>query len=192
MEDQVFSFAPQPPGAKPVTDTRHALRKKPGRYKVKPPPTHQIPSWDEDISLFLQHDWSDDYWACPIFAKCWEPTQISTEDWPEGFKVLKKKLYHLEQLCVTTNRVLSLTDAHHRWNAHQSEERLIPDLYLHYEFPNNLDIPGTVRHIKQSCLVCQACQAPTWPLKGPIDMTPIPPRVMTSVALDVFHMPEIT
>ena len=187
-----FSFAPQPPGAKPVTDPKMALRRKPGRYKIQAPPTHPIRSWDEDGAQLLQEDWSDDYWLCSTFMDPWQSTQISEFDWPEGFKVLKKKMYHLERLCVPTDRVVNLITAHHRWNAHQGEERLVPDLFLHYEFPEDIDVPETVKEIKKSCLVCQACQAPTWPLKGPIDMTPIPPRVMTSVALDIFHMPEVT
>ena len=113
-------------------------------------------------------------------------------EWPTGYKVLRQKLYYLEQLCVPYSRVIELVDGHHRWNAHQGETRLIPDLRLHYKFPEVVNLPETVSSIKRSCLVCQACQAPNWALKGPISMTPIPPRVMFSVYVDVFSMPEET
>ena len=44
--------------------------------------------------------------------------------------------------------------------------------------------------VMQQCEVCQACQRPSRHL-GPIAHTPIPPRVMESVALDVFRMPTV-
>ena len=33
------------------------------------------------------------------------------------------------------DRVIEVISAHHKWNAHHGEDRLLPDLYLHYFFP---------------------------------------------------------
>jgi hypothetical protein len=87
---------------------------------------------------------------------------------------------------------MGVLNAHHIWNAHQGVERLVPDLELHYVFPDEIDVPASVAKIRRECLVCQACLPPNWALKGPIGMSPIPPRVMSSVCLDVFAMPEAT
>ena len=39
------------------------------------------------------------------------------------------------------------------------------------------------------CHACQACNRPQ-NLKAPLIHFPIPPRIMASVAMDVFHMPN--
>ena len=41
------------------------------------------------------------------------------------------------------------------------------------------------------CETCQACEPPHQPLKLKVMSTPIPPHIMTSVAIDLFVMPEV-
>ena len=140
----------------------------------------------------MQEDWSEDYVKCNYFAAAWDQTHANDGSWPTPeFKLLKGKLYFLEQLCVPTDRVIQVIDGHHRWNAHQGEDRLLPDLFLHYLFPTEVDVAETLAAIKRSCLVCQACHPPNWALKGPIVMTPVPARVMSSVCLDIPDLPEV-
>ena len=42
------------------------------------------------------------------------------------------------------------------------------------------------------CQTCQVCEHPNWSLQGPIGMTTIPERAMSSVCLDIFHLPLTT
>ena len=77
-------------------------------------------------------------------------------------------------------------------NAHQGVPRAVPELLRTYEFPRDVDIPKTAENVKRHCLICQSCQAPTWALDGPLVMTPIPPRFMASVSIDLFQMPLVT
>ena len=44
--------------------------------------------------------------------------------------------------------------------------------------------------LRKNCLVCQATHPPNWQVAQPIAMTPIPDRVMFSVALDIFPCPR--
>lgn len=44
--------------------------------------------------------------------------------------------------------------------------------------------------VKRQCNVCQACEPLTWSKVGKIDMTPIPPKIMQSVAMDIFSPPK--
>jgi hypothetical protein len=186
-----FYFAPRKPGGQPVMDPRLAMRRPPAKFAVKPAPAYPLPSWWEDAANVLYCDWGSQYWLCPTFSDIWANTQFWGPQWPKDYKVLNKKLFHVERLCVPKDRVVELIDSHHRWNAHQGEARLLPDLHLHYEFPNEVDVQKTLRKIKQSCLVCQQCEAPNFSLSGPISMTPVPPRVFTSISMDLFRMPEV-
>ena len=173
-----------------MTDPRLALKRRPAKYAQKPPPSHPIPVWEEEASQVLQENWDHDYFVCPTFSSWWVAIHSGGE-WPQGCKIFRKKMLFEEQLCVPTDRVVELIDAHHRWNAHQAPKRLLPELLRHYKFPEEVDVPKTVAAIKKGCQICQACEAPNRALKGPISMTPIPPRVFASVSLDVFQMPEV-
>ena len=42
------------------------------------------------------------------------------------------------------------------------------------------------------CVVCQATEPPNWQSKGPIGMSPVPSRIMSSVCLDIFNLPQTT
>ena len=128
---------------------------------------------------------------CRSFAQVWAATQDASQEWPEGYKLLKQKLYHNEKLCVPYLRAVAVLEAHHVWNAHQGSERLQRDIEMSYEFPTMVDLKRTLANIRQSCMVCQACHATNKPSSGPIVMTVIPPRVMASVCLDLFSMPEV-
>ena len=146
----VFTWAPQPPGAQPVTDPKKSIKRKPPRHLVKPPPTHPVPAWDDDTAKILQEDWSADYQKCKYFSSAWDQTHANDGTWPTPeYKLLKGKLYFLERLCVPTDRIIQVIDGHHRWNAHQGEDRLLPDLFLHYLFPTEVDVAETLSAIKK-------------------------------------------
>ena len=110
---------------------------------------------------------------------------------PKGDQLHGRKLYHLERLCFPSQRVTEMVKAHREWNGHQGAEWSRKDLELHYEFPGPTKLDNILQRVRRSCLTCQACSASSQALTGPIGMTPIPPRVMSSVALDVFSMPSV-
>lgn len=58
-------------------------------------------------------------------------------------------------------------------------------------YPPGFDLDVELDQIRRHCLVCQASHPPNWQVKQPLAMTPIPPRVMFSVSLDLFSMPEV-
>ena len=188
-----FSFAEPAPWAKPARKEQPLkTRKRDPQPRKRDQPTF-IPPWDEESTKILQEDWTRAYEECPDFGELWEDTHDpKAKEWPKGYKVFRDKLLYQEKLCVPTNKVWTVLKAHHIWNAHQSGERLGADIYTKYELPALVDTMATIAKIKRHCLVCQACQAPTWSMKQPIVMTPIPPRVMMAVGIDVFSMPETT
>ena len=145
-----FSRTPPPPGARPVTDPKQAMRRPPGRHALRPPPADPPPAWDEEAAKCLFENWEQDYRECPHFREPWGDALTGGIQWPNGYKLLHHKLYHLEKLCVPFARVVEVLDAHHRWNAHQGEARLLPDLEIHYEFPDQVDVPKTLQKVKKS------------------------------------------
>ena len=50
-----FSFAPRPPGARPVGDVGQAMRRRKKRTAQLPPKlSHPIPAWEEESAAYLQ------------------------------------------------------------------------------------------------------------------------------------------
>ena len=107
-----------------------------------------------------------------------------------GFQVRGGKLFHNGLLCIPEKLITRVLREHHQWNGHVSNARLLHDIGLRFEFPPGCDIMSKLEDIRRYCLVCQASHPPNWQVRQPISMTPIPPRVMFSVCLDVFSMPE--
>lgn len=139
----------------------------------------------------LELDWAPDYASSARFQHVWHTIEHPKGGWPVGYKMLRGKLYYKERLCVPEAKVYQLCQEHHEHHGHLAAERLLPGLELRYEIAVGIDLLGMLGRVKRRCLVCQACQAPTWSAKQPIVMTPIPPRVMASVCLDIFSMPAV-
>ena len=117
--------------------------------RVEPPPPRPRPAWEEEPAKILLQDWKEAYQNCPTFSEVWEVIQKQDGNWPgQEHKIFKEKLFCNERLCVPWDQAKKVVQAHHRWNAHQSEDRLIPDLILNYEFPRGFDVTKTVRDIK--------------------------------------------
>lgn len=125
------------------------------------------------------------------FGEVWRQANQPGAIWPLGYKILRGKLFHLDRLCVPERWVWGLCREFHEWNGHLTPERLAPGMDLRFEPPAGVQFSPILQRVRENCLVCQQCQAPTWSLKQKLEMTPIPPRVMASVCLDVFSMPEV-
>ena len=181
-----FRFAPVPPGAQPCGPASEAARAP--RRPVQGLPVPRRRSQPEPV---LAADWARSYLASPIYKKVWEQLHSPTGERPAGFKNLKGKLYYGEKLCVPEAEIWRLVREHHEWNGHVNNTKLAHDMELRFEFPPTVGVAKVLDRVRKNCLVCQASHPPNWSVKQPIVMTPIPPRVMSSVCLDVFSMPEV-
>jgi hypothetical protein len=186
-----FQFAEPPPGAVPGGVSRIP----PGR--VSRGPASRVASDPKTTpemrapSQILDQDWSLDYETSPAFTDQWVMVAHGLGDWPEGYKVFNGKLYFQERLCVPENLVQDVLRIHHEWVAHVGNDRLLPEVCRRYHFPPDVDVKALLQKIRHLCLVCQACDRPTFSRRRPIAMTPIPDRFFSSVCLDVFSMPTV-
>ena len=185
-----FAFQPLGPTAGGPVDMSRAFRRK-RRTHFRNEPVRSVPVWDEECAQYISENWTPEYEGCPEFSSIWEEINSSPKVWPKGYSLHRDKLMHRGRLCVPWGRVSGMILGHHIWNAHQGVARLLPDLELNYEFPDDIDVAATATKLVKECLVCQACTPPNWKLNGPMHFTPIPPRVMAHVCLDVFSMPKV-
>ena len=59
-----------------------------------------------------------------------------------------------------------------------------------FDFEDVKDAKNFCKRVMGMCEVCQAVQRPR-NLKSRMEWTPIPPKLMVSVCLDIFHMPTV-
>ena len=140
----------------------------------------------------LDEDWSSFYEACPHFGHLWRHIKDETEPWPENVKIFNGKIYQNEKLCVPKGLAAQVLGAQHIFGGHMGIEKLVKSAKLRFEFGDPLSIWKLAQSVKQQCNTCQACEPPNWKVAGKIDMTPIPPKVMTSVSMDLFSPPLTT
>ena len=99
------------------------------------------------------------------------------------------KFFHAGKLCVPEGLEFRMIREHHAAVAHIVGKRLVGELERRYMFTATCDVVGLAKRVRETCLVCQACEPPTWPSQDAISMTPVPDRIFASVCLDVFSMP---
>jgi hypothetical protein len=187
-----FQHAPVPPyGGDRGTASRRPGKGKRPRSVTGP----RLLPWEEPNMAVLKGDWTGEYQSCttygPVQKAIEEATHDTTKPWPPGYKVLNKRLYLGEKLCVPRAKFWPILKAHHVWFAHQGQDKFLKELDTHYHFPAEIDLKRSVREVQKTCLTCQACRPPRKTPEVPIAMTVIPPRFMSSVAVDVFSMKEV-
>ena len=101
-------------------------------------------------------------------------------------------MYRSEKLCVPEAFVTRVVREHHEAAAHAVGKRFVAELGRRYSFPPTSDFQAIAERVRRECLVCQACEPPTYSLREEVHMTPVPDRFMASVCLDIFSMPETT
>ena len=102
------------------------------------------------------------------------------------------KIYHNQKLSVPQDLVTKVIMAQHLVMGHTGVEKLIPELKARYAFPPFVDIKVWAKAVRPMCVTCQVSEHPNWALKGPITMSHVPERIMSSVCLDIFHLPLTT
>ena len=137
------------------------------------------PSWLGDWSWWYEH--------CPTWGDAWGLTRAGNV-WPEGVRIVDDRMYQDEKLCVPSGLTAVVLREHHNAVGHVGGDRLIAELGRWYDFGDPPAVKKIAGEIIKRCGVCQATEHPHHSMKAPLRPTPIPPRLMDSVALDVFYM----
>ena len=138
----------------------------------------------------LDEVWHKEYDYCPIFGEKWKQAMGGGDPWPEGVRIHAGKMYLKEKLCVPTGLGERVVGACHVYGGHMGVNKLVKAIEQKYLFVMETSKWKMAKLVKKQCNVCQACEPPTCPKVGKIDMTPIPAKIMQSVAMDIFSPPK--
>ena len=117
--------------------------------------------------------------------------------WPEGYQLYGSiktgyKLYFEGNLCVPTGLGYKIVAAQHMISGHLGANKLVTELQTLYNFGHEPPVRELAGKIKSMCTICQACDPPSWTLKGPLHMTSVLSRALKSSCVDVFQLPTTT
>ena len=147
-----------------------------------------VPS--EYTDVIDKPDWGEAYKSCPRWAWAWHQAHDSEKPWPEGFQVEEGKLWLTGLLCIPTSFQKEWAVEQHNFLGHVGGDRLWQYLKDRFEWADDLTAKGVVKEIVKTCQSCQACQRST-SFKARMRPFPIPPKIMWSVAIDLFTLPEV-
>ena len=144
----------------------------------------------------LGMDWAPEYSKCPKWSEAWAKVTNAQQHggkgpWPKGFQFEKNRLIFEGKWCVPQGLTAKILRAHHSETGHARGERLMTEAARFFAFSDHAQALRISKEIQKECEICQACEHPHQPLKLRIEPHPIPPSIMTSVAIDIFRMPEI-
>ena len=135
--------------------------------------------------------WGAEYLICPKWQVRYAETQDSQCAWPKGFQVREGRMYLHGKLCIPTSLQAPWIREHHEFLGHVGPERLWYNLEEKVQWADQDKAKKIVFGIMAQCETCQACQRPLT-MQGPLEPTPIPSKIMDSVAIDMFSMPATT
>ena len=150
---------------------------------------------NSDQKSVLDLDWGLEYEICPKWSGAWKKIQeiqkgADGKTWPKGFQFHQNRLIFDGKWCVPENLIAKVLRAHHGQTGHAGGERLLKEAKRFFNFSDDGQALKICKQTQQLCEICQACEHPHQPLKLRIEPHPIPPSIMTSVAIDIFRMPE--
>ena len=140
----------------------------------------------------LDEDWVEEYEACTRWSTVWRAVHQPAAEWPHGYQLVQNKLIYGGRWCIPMGLTGKVLRAHHSIAGHVGGDKLWQEAGKHYVFAWPNEAYGLAQHMIRLCEVCQACEHPHVSLRLPIQPTPIPPTIMTSVAIDIFQMPKVT
>ena len=146
----------------------------------------------DDPRGIFEEDWSADYAICPTWGPAWRQTQDDSASWPRGYQVQAGKLIHDARWCIPVGRTGQILRALHTVSGHLGGDRLWQEAGRHYRFAKAADARRLAGVMMRQCETCQACEHPHVSLRLPIEPFPIPSAIMSTVAIDLFQMPEVT
>ena len=135
-------------------------------------------------------EWGGEYEKCPVWFRMWKDAHTPDADWPKGIKILEGRMYFGDKLCIPYSLQGAWIRDYHAFVGHVGLDRLWYQLHPRVEFADEEEAKKFVNHVMGQCETCQAMQR-AHRLAGPMEPTPVPPRVMTHVALDLFKMPTV-
>ena len=114
-------------------------------------------------------------------------TQINSDQattWPEGVRKSAGKMISSGLVCVPETRTMEvLKDLHQNLN-HAGIAKTTKEASRRFVFSPKFKVEEEVRKIRKTCVTCQACDPPTFS-ETPLEFTPIPPHIFSSVCLDL-------
>ena len=161
------------------------------------PPTLSYPNTGIAQPLLLDHEgvlfipWGPEYAQSAHFSPLWNTLQNPVINWPTGVQMQKDKIYLDGKLCVPESLVLRVIADFHSASGHMGKKKTCQALGLRYVIPPAETILDKVRQVKDNCLICQKCERQYWQAQGPIEPLPVPEKIMSSVCLDIFSLPEV-
>ena len=135
--------------------------------------------------------WESAYHDSLWWGKKWQATQVPNEKWPEDVRIFQDKMLWDGRICIPENLVEEVIREQHVYMGHIGIQRLANEVKRRYALPGQVKLLEVVRDVRRRCAICQACEPPNWNTSLPIRYTPVPTHIMTSVALDVFAMPNV-
>ena len=154
------------------------------------PPPRDAPTAPGARSV-LDEDWSAEYVQCPCWQQVWNDVNTPGGAWPTGYRKVLGKLLADGRWCVPTALTGRVLRAQHSAAGHVGGVQLWNTAIRHYQFAQ----PDAAYQLSQRmialCEVCQACEHPHHSLRLPMEHTPIPPAIMSSVCIDLFQMPPV-
>ena len=138
--------------------------------------------------------WEEAYKKCSGWSSVWKQVQDSQSDrnvpWPSGIQVHDGRLYKDQKLLVPISLQKSFIKQHHEFLGHVGFERLWSHISHRFGWSNDIEAKKMAEKVMKECEACQACQPPL-SLKARIRPFPIPPFVMSHVAIDLFKLPPV-
>jgi hypothetical protein len=144
-------------------------------------PDFFVPVW--------KRDWTAAYSSCPTWKERFQKAQ-SSKEWPTSVKVFRGQMFFEEKLCIPISFQNEVIHEYHEFLGHVGPERTWKHIALRFHWADEKGAQKFCQNVCKKCAVCQ-CSSRGETLKGPIESTPIPPAPMTSVAIDLFKMPQV-
>ena len=131
-------------------------------------------------------DWTKEYEKCAAWSEAWRQVKEAQKSgkWPKGYRVANGRLLKDGVWCLPSGMAGSVLRQHHTASGHAEARR-------HYVFADEREAAKLAVEMRRQCETCQACEHPHQPLRLKVMSTPVPPNVMSSVAIDLFVMPEV-
>ena len=183
--------SPEPLGPPPASASSPPDQVSPGLESEGSDSDESASSEPPPPPLSWTGDWTWWYERCPKWGEKWKRTHTGYV-WAEGIRLVDgKRMYFDGRLCVPTGTATVVLREHHNAIGHVGGDRLLAEMERWYDFGDPSEVKKIAGEIIKRCGVCQATEHPHHSMKAPLRPTPIPPRLMDSVALDVFYMEPI-
>ena len=127
---------------------------------------------------------------CPAWSSTWKATIDHEQEWPQGKQKVFGKLFGDDRLCVPTGLQEAWIQEQHKFLGHVGFHRLWETVEGRFFWADGSAAREYATRVARECTTCQACDPPL-SLKSKIQPFPIPPQVMTNIAIDLFKMPLV-